>query len=81
MNAVPATLDQARLAKPKALEIVRSHPELHEALTGIGISFAESGYGLKINFSTRVPWEAVLPASIDGVPLQVEIVGRVEGLI
>jgi hypothetical protein len=63
------TLDQARAAKSKALTLLQDAP----AVVGIGIARRNGGYCVKVNVSHAVA-EAV-PASIDGVPVRVEVVG------
>ena len=69
MNA--CTLQQARAAKDKALEMLRGTA----AVAGVGITRVEDGYGLKVNLE-RLP-ESPLPTDVDGVPLCVEIVGTI----
>ena len=68
MNA--CTLQQARAAKHKAVEMFRG-----ARVAGIGITRIEDGYGLKVNLE-RLP-ESPLPTDVDGVPLRVEIVGSI----
>jgi len=65
------TLEQARAAKTKALEVFRSFVPV----AGIGITRIEKGYGLKVNLErqSKVP----LPTDVDGVPVRVEFVGRI----
>jgi hypothetical protein len=75
-----ATLEQARSAKDKVLDIVRSNPELNELLVGIGISFVGEGYGVKVNLSGSPVSDQVLPPTMDGVPVHTEIVGEIKPL-
>jgi PII-like signaling protein len=49
-----------------------------EELRGVGITRCEDGFGLKINLSERD--DLHLPSEIDGVPVQVEIVGEIRAL-
>jgi hypothetical protein len=72
------TLEQARNAKQKVLQIVEENPLLRDSLAGVGITFANVGYGVKVNLSKPLADESLLPESIDGVPLQVEIAGKIE---
>ena len=37
----------------------------------------EAGYGLKVNLSEQPPQDVVLPKSIAGVPVKVEVVGKI----
>jgi len=61
MNA--CTLQQARAAKHKAVEMFRGTA----AVAGIGITRIENGYGLKVDLER--PPESPLPTDVDGVPL------------
>jgi hypothetical protein len=71
-----ATLDQARVAKRKAIELLAEIPELR----GIGIApLIGGGFGLKVNL-LRATEGVQIPAEIDGVPVIVEIVGPVRPL-
>ena len=71
------TKDQAESAKEKVRDLVEAHPVLREAMPSYGISFVEQGFGVKINFQKDVAWEAILPSTLDGVPLQVQVVGKI----
>lgn len=67
-----ATRDEARVAKAHALASLRWIP----GLTGIGLVRANGGYGLKVNLESDE--QAVnVPKQVDGVPVCVEVVGRV----
>ncbi|MBM4049171.1 MAG: hypothetical protein FJ279_29070 [Planctomycetes bacterium] len=67
------TLDEARAAKPRALEVfARLAP-----LAGVGITRMGEGYGLKVNLAEPPGQNVRLPAEVDGVPVRVEVVGRV----
>ncbi|MGH8576390.1 MAG: hypothetical protein ACREXX_13245 [Gammaproteobacteria bacterium] len=68
MNA--CTLQQARAAKHKAVEMFRGTA----SVAGIGITRIDDGYGLNVNLE-RLP-ESPLPTDVDGVPLCVEIVAQ-----
>ena len=65
------TLDAVRAAKTEALGAF----ERIVAVTGIGITRIGGGYGLKVNLRKAPDTGTVLPASIKGVPVKVEIVG------
>lgn len=63
-----ATLDEARAAKSKALNLLQKSP----TVVGVGIARLNGGYCVKVNVSgTR----SGVPADIDGVPVRVEVVG------
>ena len=74
MNAT--TLDQARAAKPRALEIFGPLADV----VGVGITRIESGYGLKINLGRTPDGQVQLPSEIDGVPVRAEVVGPIRKL-
>jgi hypothetical protein len=71
MDPTPVTLQQARAAKAKALEVLAALP-----LTGVGITRVGEGYGLKVNLSKSVDASSV-PGQVDGVPIKLEIVGEI----
>jgi len=43
---------------------------------GIGITRIGEGYGLKVNLRTAAGKGVELPDKVDGVPVKVEVVGR-----
>jgi hypothetical protein len=65
------TLDQARAAKGKALTLLQDAP----AVVGVGIARRNGGYCVKVNVSHALAVAEAVPASIDGVPVRVEVVG------
>jgi hypothetical protein len=65
------TIDEARAAKAKAVELLKDLP----AVVGVGIAKLGQGYGVKINVSQETGEAHSLPKSIDGVPVRVEVVG------
>lgn len=66
-------LEAARAVKSRALSLFSGLGEVN----GVGITRVGNGYGLKVNLSAP-PREAVsLPDEIDGVPIVVEVVGRI----
>lgn len=67
-----ATLAQARAAKEKLSRAVASRQEVN----GVGITRAREGYAVKLNLSKDVGRDA-LPMEVDGVPVQVEIIGPI----
>lgn len=74
MTAKGVSLDQVRAAKSKAADAFR-------ALVGevaVGIAPVEQGlYRLKINLTNPPAPGVSLPDEIDGVPVQVEVVGKI----
>jgi hypothetical protein len=67
------TLDEARAAKAPAAE---AFGRLAEVL-GVGITRIGKGYGLKVNLSRLPRGENSLPSEIVGVPVRVEVVGKI----
>jgi hypothetical protein len=67
------TLAEARAAKPRALETFGRVARI----SGIGITRCNDGYGLKVNLAQPPDRGVRLPAEIDGVPVRVEVVGRI----
>jgi hypothetical protein len=72
----PTTLDEARAAKPLAYEAFRRKA----TVVGVGITRIDGGYGVKVNLETRPTRDVELPQTIDGVPVCVEVVGKVRRL-
>jgi hypothetical protein len=72
---VGAALEAARRAQKKVRRIVAEAP----AYCGIGITFVGDGYGVKVNFR-ETPSGIEVPAEIDGVPIVIDVVGRIEPL-
>lgn len=69
-----STLDEARAAKAGALTAFSRLADV----VGVGITRHVDGYALKVNLRAP-PAEGVdLPASIDGVPVHVEVTGPVD---
>jgi hypothetical protein len=67
------SVEQARAAKPRALDIFR---RLAPVL-GVGVTRVNHGYALKVNLARVPESDVVLPTEVDGVPVHVEIVGRI----
>lgn len=66
-------LEKARAAKKKALSIFSDLAEVN----GVGITRVGHGYGLKVNLAGSPPAEVRLPEEVEGVPVVVEVVGRI----
>ena len=71
MNAT--TLDEARAVKARVYEEFR----LQATVVGVGIVRIDGGYGVKVNLEFAPDPTAKLPETIGGVPLRVEVVGKV----
>ncbi len=67
-----ASLDQARTVKNTVIARVGAHP----AVNGVGLARANDGWAVKVNLCRPAP-ELELPSSIEGVPIWVDIVGRI----
>jgi hypothetical protein len=66
-------LDRARAAKARAHAVFSKLGEV----VGVGITTIGSEYGLKINLATPPKTSTELPTEVDGVPVRVEVVGRI----
>ena len=71
--AKSATIDEARAAKARALEIFRRLG----AVASVGITRVEDGYGLKVNLRAPLRPGVSPPTTVEGVPVDVEVVGAV----
>lgn len=71
MNA--CTLNEARAAKPRALVEFRRKA----SVVGVGITRIGDGYGVKVNLEKSPAADVDLPEKIDGVPVCVEVVGKI----
>jgi hypothetical protein len=69
----PVTLEQARAAKTAA----KTRLARMDAVVGIGITRVGHGYAIKVNLREPLPAGVHLPATIDDVPLVVEVVGAI----
>jgi len=65
-------LDRARAAKARAHAVFSKLGDV----VGVGITTIGSQYGLKINLASPPPTSSELPTEVDGVPVRVEVVGR-----
>jgi hypothetical protein len=62
-----------RAAKQQAARLF----EKSGALVGVGIARHGSGYGLRVNLSRPLTQREALPAEINGVPVQISVVGTI----
>jgi hypothetical protein len=67
----PATLQEARAAKARIESLLARNRKVN----GIGLSRRGKGWCVKVNLSG--PTKANLPKEVDGVPVQIEQVGRI----
>ncbi len=67
------TLDDARAAKAAAHKAF----EAFAPVVGVGITQVGESYAVKINLAHPPKSAALMPAEINGVPVVVEIVGRI----
>ncbi len=68
-----STLEEARAAKKRALDIYGPLAKV----VGVGITQVDGGYAVKVNLRAKPTGGVELPESIEGVPVQLEIVGRI----
>lgn len=66
-------MDRARAAKARAHAVFSKLGEV----VGVGITTIGSEYGLKVNLASPPPTSTELPTEVDGVPVRVEVVGRI----
>lgn len=66
------TLEQARAAKARAMDVFGPLAPV----VGVGVTRVDGGYGVKVNLESDPPAGTALPAAVDGVPVKVEVVGR-----
>jgi hypothetical protein len=67
------TLDEARAAKERVLEVFRRLAPV----VGVGITTIDGGYGVRVNLREAPAPGIELPEHIDGVPVQVRVVGKI----
>lgn len=65
------SLDEARAAKDKAKQLFVGNV----SVVGIGITHVDDSYAVKVNLRDALSDEEKTPTSIDGVPVQFEVVG------
>lgn len=68
-----ASREEARAAKPKALEVFSGFG----VVVGVGVARIGDGYGLKVNLREAAAPGVTLPRSVHGVPVRVEVVGPI----
>ena len=70
---MPISLEQARAAKVSAKAVLAGLP----GVVGVGITKAGEDYALKVNLREPLPAGVSAPERIGGVPVRVEVVGRI----
>ncbi len=68
-----ATIDNARRAKGIAKTVFSHFGEV----VGVGLAPTNDGYAVKVNFGSPPSHPEDMPDTIEGVPVLVEIVGRI----
>ncbi|GGC00133.1 hypothetical protein [Cellulomonas carbonis] len=66
-----ADLEQARAVKSR----LRADLRYHHGVRGIGVTRLRQGYAVCVNLDS--PADDDLPRTIDGVPVEVRVVGRI----
>jgi hypothetical protein len=69
-----ATLEQAQAAKREALRVFGQI--VGEVAVGV-MPLGGGRYGLKVNLASKPDTKLVLPAEVEGVPVQVDVVGKI----
>lgn len=71
------TMDRAREVKAAVLEQFSRIADV----VGVGITRIADGYGVKVNLSAPPKGNVQLPTHVQGVPIKVEVVGKITPLI
>ncbi len=66
-------IEEARSAKRKVAELLRNVPQL----AGLGITRVGRHFAVKLNLSGPLTDDIEIPRNIDGVPIQIEFVGKI----
>ncbi|MEW6351992.1 MAG: hypothetical protein AB1646_23325 [Thermodesulfobacteriota bacterium] len=66
--------EEARAEKARALEVFGRIG----TVVGVGITRIDGGYGIKVNFREELAPDTELPEDVNGVPVKVEVVGRIQ---
>jgi hypothetical protein len=74
------SIEQARVAKGKVKDLFSASPSLQRALAGVGIGRIGDDYAVKVNLSQPLE-NAGLPDSLDGVPIELEVIGKIHKLV
>jgi hypothetical protein len=66
-------LDAARAAKTKARHVLSQYGQVN----GVGITERDGQYAVKVNLEKATVTDEGWPDSIDGVPLVVQLIGKI----
>jgi len=69
----PATLERARATRVRVAALLADTAEV----VGVGVTFLDDGFAVKVNLR-ELPVSCAIPDEIDGVPVIVEVVGRIQ---
>jgi hypothetical protein len=72
--ATSQTFAAARAAKIRVLEVFASLAPI----VGVGVTRIGDGYGVKVDLREAPAPGALVPASVDGVPVRVEVMNGVQ---
>lgn len=64
---------RAKQAKSQASELFAQFGPVN----GVGVTRAGDGFAVKVNFESAPDSQADLPSEIEGVPVRVEVVGKI----
>ncbi len=67
------TIEAARAAKNKVMDLIAGVGQVN----GVGITRVGDSYAVKINLSEQPAGGVQLPPEMDGVPIVVEVVGKI----
>ena len=67
------TIEAARAAKNKVMELISGVGQVN----GVGITRVGDSYAVKLNLSEQPAGGVELPPEMDGVPIVVEVVGKI----
>lgn len=67
------TIEKARVVKQAAVDVFSKLG----AVVGVGIMKCESGFGIKVNLAKPLSGVTVAPTHIDGVRIEVDVVGEI----
>ena len=70
---MPIDIERARAAKRRLYELLPDSLQIN----GIGITWVGEDYAVKLNLDSAPPDGLDLPRAVDGVPVVVEVVGKI----
>ena len=72
MREAPVTIEAARAAKEEGKRLLAGRADV----VGIGVTRHGNGYAVKVNLADAAD-SATLPQAVNGVPVIVEVVGKI----